>query len=134
MNEVQKRKLMIDETKSKVKRQLKGFSAQTQLNFMEAIRYLIKYSDEINSSKEPVEITFKECYERNIKFLELIIQENQDKEDSIKKILEALDLNWIWKDIQERRLYAWAMKDHNFRKMGEKHFRSNESSPFMMTK
>jgi hypothetical protein len=72
-----KRRTMQDEAKSKIKKQLKIFSAQTQLNLMEAIRCLMKYSDEINSEKQSFQISLKECYERNIKFIESIIQENQ---------------------------------------------------------
>ena len=44
-NESQKRKTLQDETKAKIKKQLKGFSAQIQLNLMEVVRLLIKYSD-----------------------------------------------------------------------------------------
>ena len=50
------------------------------------------------------------------------MQEHQDREESVRKLLDALGSISIWKDIQDRRLYNWAMKDHNFKKVGEKYF------------
>ena len=32
-----------------------------------------------------------------------------------------MGLEWAWKDIQDRRLYSWAMKDHNFEKVAKKY-------------
>ena len=63
----------------------------------------------------------EECYNRNIKYLEKTIQENKEKEEAIRKILDLMSLEWVWKDILERRLYAWAMKDHNFAKAALKY-------------
>ena len=56
----------------------------------------------------------KESYQRGLKFIESLIKMNQEKEENIKKVLELLGLSCICRDLQERKLYFWAMKDHKF--------------------
>ena len=50
VNEAMKRKTVQDDVKLRVKKQLKGFSYQVQLNLMEAIRSLMNYGEEVKEN------------------------------------------------------------------------------------
>lgn len=75
-----------------IRKQLKAFSPQEQLNVLELIRCLLK---SIEKSRSDLSTLKKELYEKSISTLECWSAESQDKKESLEKILEALRLEWI---------------------------------------